>query len=68
MNKINQYIKKNYSQGQETNERENANQKALTFEMDLDYVIRSVTENLKTDEAHYQENVDRIHKVSFRIL
>ena len=39
--------------------------KMITHEVDLEYVLKSVTESLKTDEATYENNIERIEKVIF---
>jgi len=45
--------------------KQSGEQKMITHEVDLEYVLKSVTESLKTDEATYENNIERIERVIF---
>lgn len=48
--------------------RPSGEQKMITHEVDLEYVLKSVTESLKTDEATYENNIERIERVIFLVI
>ncbi len=48
--------------------RSSGEQKMITHEVDLEYVLKSVTESLKTDEATYENNIERIERVIFLVI
>ena len=63
MKNINSFVQKTYRPDQEPEQRERGEMKMLTHEVDLDYVMRCVGESLKNDEAHFEDNIERLHKV-----
>jgi hypothetical protein len=54
-------VKNTYGQGEDEPKEKEA-LKMLTYEVDLDYVMRCVTESLKTDEAKFSDNIERAEK------
>jgi len=63
MKNINSFLKKTYNQEREFENKKPKENKALIFEVDLDYVMKSVDESLKTEEARYKDDLERIQKV-----
>lgn len=50
--------------GQEEEEsKEKEELKMLTYEVDMDYVMKCVQESLKIDEAKFDDNIERAEKV-----
>src|SRR5690349_5616047 len=64
MKNINKFVKNTYGQGSDDEGREKEELKMLTYEVDIDYVMKCVQESLKTDEAKFADNIERAEKVS----
>ncbi len=67
MKNINNFMKKNYNQEVSLDFREKKEIKEsqmITHEVDLEYVMKTVEESLKTDEAYFQENSERLQNVT----
>lgn len=63
MKNINSFVNKTYRPDRDVETSHRETPKMLTFEVDLDYVIKSVEESLKTDEAKHADNIDKLDKV-----
>lgn len=62
MKNIRGFLKKTYNEEKDF-EKKREESKMITFEVDLDYVLNTVGESLKTDETVDQNNIERIQKV-----
>ena len=64
MKNINSFLKKTYNQERDIELKKKDEAKMIIHEVDLDYVVKSVEESLKTEEARHQDNMERLQKVS----